>query len=261
MSQEAILKAILFDCDGVLAETEGDGHRVAFNNTFRDFGVDAYWDMEEYGRLLKVGGGKERMTHFFRSDQLKYPPERFDDEFIVKLHKAKTESFAEMCVGIQGRPGVRRIMEDAAKEGISIFVCSTSNEKSVANIANSVLQGEEKRIITKIYAGDVVSAKKPAPDIYLLALKEYGLDPKSCLVIEDTRIGMQAAIAAGINCFITRSFYNMDEDFDGAVAVVDCFGDKDTPCNPVFGVPASTQYITLDILRRSADRKGLGIRD
>ena len=243
------LKAIMFDCDGVIAETEGDGHRVAFNKTFREFGIDAYWDMDEYGRLLEVGGGKERMAYFFRSDERKYPPEKFDDELIAKLHKAKTESFVDMCADIQARPGVRRIMTEAVEAGISVFVCSTSNEKSVANIVKSVLSGDADRIVAKIYAGDVVRAKKPAPDIYLLAAKEYGFDPKTCLVIEDTRIGMQAAIAADMKCFVTRSFYNMGEDFEGAAAVVDCFGEKDMPCNPVFGVPPDTPYITLDILK------------
>jgi HAD superfamily hydrolase (TIGR01509 family) len=243
------LKALLFDCDGVIAETESDGHRVAFNEAFRRKGVDAFWDAEEYGRLLKTGGGKERMLRYFQNDSQKYPSDTFSAEYISELHKVKTAIFIDLCLTLPPRPGVRRIMLEAAVAGISVFICSTSNENSVNAIADAVLGDDKERVLTRIYAGDIVKAKKPAPDIYTLVPAHHDTAPEECLVIEDTRIGLLAAKAAGMRCLITRSMYSKGEDFSEAVAVVDNLGEREIPCRPICGLPETIPYITLDILR------------
>lgn len=243
------LKALLFDCDGVIAETESDGHRVAFNETFKAEGIDAEWGVEEYGRLVEIGGGKERMKYYFRQSPEKYPPNKFDDAYIAQLHKLKTARFMQLCPTLPARPGVRRIMLAAADAGLRVFICSTSNEKSVGAIANAVLGDDKARVITAIYAGDMVKAKKPAPDIYQMVVENHPLRPEECLVVEDTRIGLQAALAAGMRCLVTQSMYSRADDFTGAAAVVESLGETDVPCRPQSGLAPDTPCVTLDILR------------
>lgn len=243
------MKALLFDCDGVIAETESDGHRVAFNETFKKEGIDAEWDMEAYGRLLKIGGGKERMMAYFRQDPVKYPESRFTAEYIEMLHREKTARFMELTAALPPRPGVRRLMMEAAFEGLQVFICSTSNEKSVTAMARSLLGDEMERVITHIFAGDVVKAKKPAPDIYLKVTEEYGVPAGECFVVEDSRIGLLAAKAAGMRCIITQSMYSKGEDFHEADAVVDHLGSPELPCHPLKGLPDNTKMVTLDTLR------------
>ena len=244
------LKALLFDCDGVIAETEADGHRVSFNNTFADEAIDAYWGLEEYGRLLEIGGGKERMTAFFGASPDKYPPERFTPDYIARLHKLKTAYFMELAPSLPARPGVRRLMLEAVDAGLRVFICSTSNEQSVATIAKAVLGDEMDRVISHIFAGDMVKAKKPAPDIYLMVPKTYGIPAEECLVIEDTRIGLLAADAAGMRCVVTMSAYSRGDNFAEATAVLDCLGDETTPASPKKGLPGDLQQVTLTDLKR-----------
>lgn len=229
------VEALMFDCDGVIAETERDGHRVSFNKIFEQEKIDAYWDEEEYGELVKISGGKERMAAFFSKNPQKYPPEKFTKEYIANLHKLKTAVFMDICKDLPARPGVRRLMMEAHENGLHVFVCSTSNEKSVETIAKSVLGDSKEKVITKIYAGDIVEAKKPAPDIYLLPLKDYNLDPNRCIVFEDTENGLRAACAAGIKCVVTKSIYSENENFEGASAVVGCLEDE----------PDKPDYISL----------------
>jgi len=239
------LKALLFDCDGVLAETEADGHRVAFNNTFASCGIDAFWSVEEYGELLEIGGGKERMTAFFAKYPEKYPPESFNAELIGRLHKLKTAGFMELVPSLSPRPGVRRLMLEAVDNGLQVFICSTSNEQSVTTIAKSILGDEMDRVITHIYAGDVVKAKKPAPDIYLMVSENHGIKPEECMVIEDTRIGLLSATSAGMPCVVTMSEYSKDEDFTEAAAVLTCLGDEATDALPIRGFSREKKQITL----------------
>jgi HAD superfamily hydrolase (TIGR01509 family) len=217
------LKALIFDCDGVLAETERDGHRVAFNRAFQKKGYNTEWDVEEYGELVKISGGKERMKSYFK--------DKLDDEQIAELHKLKTEIFMEMSGAGQlpGRPGIKRIIKEAHDEGLLLFVCSTSNEKSVASLLKANLGEEYFGWFTELFCGDIVKAKKPAPDIYNLVKEKYALRPEECFVVEDSRNGLQAAKAAGMNCIVTPSFYSADEDFTEADIVVSSLGDPGTP--------------------------------
>jgi HAD superfamily hydrolase (TIGR01509 family) len=226
-------QAILFDCDGVLCETERDGHRTTFNMTFKENGLDHEWDVEQYGELLKIGGGKERMTHYFNSCKDVEPFKSMypvDDEkrktWIKSLHLRKTELFLEIVRAGQLplRPGVKRLMKEALDNGARVAICSTSNEKAVCGIRDKMLSEFADEI--QVFAGDVVAKKKPAPDVYLLAAETLGVDPARCVVIEDTRIGMLAGKAAGMRVCVTKSIYSEDEDFSGADAVFDCIGDE-----------------------------------
>ncbi|KAL1541969.1 CBBY-like protein isoform X1 [Salvia divinorum] len=222
-------KALLFDCDGVLVDTEKDGHRVSFNDTFAEKELGVTWDVDLYGELLKIGGGKERMTAYF--NKVGWPDkapaaEQDRKEFIASLHKRKTELFMALIEKklLPLRPGVAKLVDQALGNGVKVAVCSTSNEKAVSAVV-SFLLGSERAEQIQIYAGDVVPRKKPDPAIYLLAAETLGVEPSSCVVIEDSGIGLAAAKAAGMTCIVTKSGYTGDEDFEKADAVFDCIGD------------------------------------
>jgi len=220
------LKALIFDCDGVLAETERDGHRVAFNRTFADKGYDIQWDVPLYKELVKVGGGKERMRHFF--DQTSWPKDVSDgDALIAELHKHKTEYYTQIIESGQLplRPGVARLVDEAIAAGVRLAVCSTSNEKAVNAVVEKLLGAERKGKFDLILAGDVVSKKKPDPEIYRLAAERLHVEPTESVVVEDNRNGLLAAKGAGMHCVVTTNGYTEDEDFTEADLVVSELGD------------------------------------
>jgi len=230
-SLNAELEAILFDCDGVLADTERDGHRPAFNKAFQLSGIDEEWGVELYGKLLETGGGKERMTAHWNevgwpSDDLIPSDEEGRAAKVKALHLQKTDIFMDLIDegSIPLRPGVLRLVDEAIENGVRLAVCSTSNEKAVSNLVKT-LMGEERRSKFQIYAGDMVKVKKPAPDVYNMAVEDMGLDKSRCCIVEDTHIGLGAAKAAGISCLVTKSSYSADEDFTGASKIVDELGD------------------------------------
>jgi len=210
--------ALLFDCDGVIAETERDAHRVTFNEAFKAKGLKTVWDVDLYGMLLKIGGGKERMTAHF--DNVGWPTSiPVDDRkaFIQDLHLLKTSLFEKAVISgiVPLRPGVMRLVDDAFANNIKVAVCSTSNEAAVTTIVKTLL-GPQRLEKMKIFAGDVVKKKKPSPDIYNLAATTLSVDPSRCWVIEDSEIGLKAAKSAGMRCCVTKSIYTQEENFEGA---------------------------------------------
>ncbi|KAF3968705.1 hypothetical protein ACB098_04G145200 [Castanea mollissima] len=228
-SSSALPSALLFDCDGVLVDTEKDGHRISFNDTFKERELGVTWDVDLYGELLKIGGGKERMTAYFNKTGWPEKAPKSEEErkeFIASLHKRKTELFMALIEKklLPLRPGVRKLIDQALDKGVKVAVCSTSNEKAVSAIVACLL-GPERAGKIKIFAGDVVPRKKPDPAIYILAASTLGVDPSSCVVVEDSAIGLAAAKAAGMKCIVTKSGYTAEEDFLNADAVFDCIGD------------------------------------
>ncbi|NOQ18748.1 MAG: HAD-IA family hydrolase [Desulfobacterales bacterium] len=221
------LKAIFWDQDGVIIDTEKDGHRVAFNKMFKEFGHDFEWDVDTYGELLRVSGGKERMRLYFieKGIVLEGIPEK-DAELLLTLHKRKTAIFVEMIENgiLPLRAGVKRLMQEAMDAGLRLGVCTTANERSANAIAKGMLGDINLEFVL---AGDVVSKKKPDPEIYLLALEESGLSPDECIVIEDSRNGVLAARAAGLRAVATTNIYTENEDLSDASIVVTSLGDLD----------------------------------
>jgi HAD superfamily hydrolase (TIGR01509 family) len=218
------MKALIFDCDGVLVDTERDGHRVAFNRAFADAGIRAEWDVKLYGELLKVAGGKERMKHYF--DIKGWPPGKTPETLIPELHKKKTAIFTALVAGgsLPLRPGIARIVDEAHAAGIRLGVCTTSDPKSIDGVLD-LLGPKRKGYFEIVLAGDIVAKKKPSPDIYLLAKERLSLDARECVVIEDSRNGLLAAVGAGMPCLITKSAYTQNEDFREAARVVPELGD------------------------------------
>ncbi len=222
-----MLKAIIFDCDGVLVDTEKDGHRVAFNRAFKEKGLPHEWSVEKYHKLLQVAGGKERIRHFL--NEVGWPESVKDrDAFIKKLHRLKTDLFINIIESgeLPLRPGVARLVDDAIVEGLTLAVCSTSNERAVNLIVETLLGPERRKHFAAILAGDVVSHKKPDPEIYNLALETLNLSSKECVVVEDSRVGLLAAKAAGIPCLVTTNYYTEKEDTSEADIVVPELGER-----------------------------------
>jgi len=223
----AKIKAFFFDQDGVIIDTEKDGHRVAFNQTFKHFGLDAVWSVEDYHQLLQIGGGKERMRHFHQTVGFNPPiPDGEEDATIKKLHAYKTDTFIALLESnkLPPRPGIRRIMHEVNDLGLTLAVTTTSNQRAAKAVAEKILADIE---FDFIIAGDMVSHKKPDPEIYRMALEEAGLLPEECIVIEDSHVGVTAARAAGAHVVATTNFYTKREDLSAADLIVTCLGDPD----------------------------------
>ncbi len=220
------MQAIIFDCDGVLVDTERDGHRVAFNRAFRQKGLNIEWGVKQYQELLKTSGGKERIKFYF--NQTGWPADVDDkDTYIKEMHKLKTDLFMQLIESgeLALRPGVARLVDEAIADKIILAVCSTSNERSVNLIVEKLLGQKRRKHFAAVLAGDVVSAKKPDPEIYNLAIERLDLQPRRCVVIEDSHNGMLAAKAAGLPCVITTNGYTENENFSRADLVVHELGD------------------------------------
>lgn len=225
------MSSLIFDCDGVLADTERYGHLPAFNATFAEFGLPVEWSVEAYGRLLRISGGKERMASlltpaFVAAAGLPSDPEAQADE-IARWHRRKTAIYTEMVAQgrLPARPGIKRIVAEAQDAGWLLAVCSTSAEPSVRAILDHAVGPRRAARFDLVLAGDVVAHKKPAPDIYRLAIERLGVPPASTLVIEDSRNGLIAAAEAGLRCLVTVNGYTEDEDANEAVLVVTSLGD------------------------------------
>jgi HAD superfamily hydrolase (TIGR01509 family) len=226
-----MLKALLFDVDGTLADTERDGHRPAFNAAFREFGLDWDWDVPLYGELLAVTGGKERMKYYierFRPDYVK--PANFE-ELVAELHKAKTRHYTKLLAagGIPLRPGVERLLREAREAGLILAVATTTTPENVTALLRHSLAQDGADWFAVIAAGDIVPAKKPAPDIYVWALQQLGLSPEECLAFEDSENGIRASLGAGLKTVVTINDYTRDHDFTGALAVLSDLGEADAP--------------------------------
>jgi len=224
------MRALLFDCDGVLADTERYGHLPAFNATFAEVGLPVRWTEQEYADLVTIGGGKERMAALLTPDLvasagLPSAPDA-QREMLADWHRRKTARYVAMVEAgvLPARPGIARVVEQAAAAGWRLGVASTSAESSVRAVLEHAV-GAERAAGFAVFAGDVVAHKKPAPDIYLLALQGMGLEPADCLVVEDSANGLRAALAAGLTTVVTVSAYTGGEDFTGAALVVSSLGD------------------------------------
>lgn len=214
----AKLSAVLFDCDGVLAESERDGHRLAFNTAFESVGLPDHWDSARYGTLLSVGGGKERLTAHW--NEVGWPRVHDHDALVKQLHVTKTMLFGQLVADgrVPLRMGVAPLIASLINRGIAVAVCSTSQERAVRGVVAQL--GDTLAAHVPVFAGDIVKRKKPAPDIYLLALEQLQLQPGSVCVVEDSAIGVAAAKAAGLPVLVTKSAYTQDEDFSQADRVV-----------------------------------------
>lgn len=212
------LAALVFDVDGTLAETE-EAHRRAFNETFAAWGLDWRWDEALYESLLKTTGGKERIAAYQRAH---LDRETLSPEEIVVLHARKTARYGEIVAegGLVLRPGVAGLIERARVRGLKVAVATTTDRANVEALCRATWRKAAHDVFDVVAAGDEVKAKKPAPDIYLLALARLGLPAAACIAFEDSHNGLLSARAAGLRVYVTPSRYTGSEIFDGAEAVM-----------------------------------------
>ena len=248
------LEALLFDVDGTLADTERDGHRIAFNQAFADAGLDWHWDVALYGDLLNVTGGKERMRHYLdrhRPDWPRPAPEAALADLIRRLHAAKTEQYTRMLATgtVALRPGVRRLIAQARAQKLRIAIATTTTPANVTALLTHTLGADALAWFEVIAAGDCVAAKKPAPDIYRWAMQQMRLRPEQCLALEDSYNGLRASLDAGVTTLVTTNAYTTDHDFTGAALVVDQLGEPNAPMRVMRGDAGGATYVDVNVLR------------
>lgn len=219
-SVSTVNKAIIFDVDGTLSETE-ETHRSAFNRAFEGAGLPWHWDQDLYRQLLEVTGGKERIRYFIESFGAPGAPADSLDEFIAALHARKTQAYTGMVTSgqVELRPGIRELIADAQNKGLRLAISTTTTPANVDALLAVTLGGSDAFEV--ICAGDSVANKKPAPDIYDLALTELGVPGDACVALEDSRNGLLSAVAAGIPVVVTPGIYTAGHDFSEAALVID----------------------------------------
>lgn len=252
------LQALIFDVDGTLADTERDGHRIAFNRAFADSGLDWDWSPELYGALLKVTGGKERMRFYLDQYLADVPlPEALSGslaEKIAGLHAAKTIHYKRLISedGIPLRPGVKRLLLEAREQGIRLAIATTTTPENVTALLENAIAPEALGWFEIIAAGDIVPAKKPAPDIYNYVLEAMNLSPESCLAFEDSEAGLRSARQANLKTVITVNGYTRNQDFAEAALVTDHLGEPNLPFQLISGDSGSA-YFDMALARRLAE--------
>lgn len=252
------LEALLFDVDGTLADTERDGHRVAFNMAFADAGLGWDWSEALYGKLLTVTGGKERIRYYLDTFNTEFQCPGNLDEFIAGLHASKTDFYTALLAEgrIPLRTGVERLINEARDEGLRLAIATTTTPANVQALLVNTLGEDSESWFEVIAAGDIVPAKKPAPDIYTYAMDKMNITPDRCIAFEDSHNGIKSSGGAGLRTIITVNGYTHDDDFDDAVAVLTSMGEPGAPFEVLQGDKALLQqagYISVNLLKQMFD--------
>jgi HAD superfamily hydrolase (TIGR01509 family) len=246
------LRALIWDVDGTLAETERDGHRIAFNRAFEEAGLPWHWDVPTYGELLKVTGGKERILHWWRRLDAQEAARAEAVEVVRGLHERKTAHYAALVRAgeVTLRPGVARLLEQARAQGVVLAIATTTTESNVTALLQATLGAASPTWFAAIGAGDIVASKKPAPDVYDWVLERLGLGPDAAVAIEDSAPGVAAAHAAGLPVVLTRSLYGAADPVGPVLADLDGLGEAGSPAQGRTGGSDWRGVVDLAALRR-----------
>lgn len=243
------LKAIIFDVDGTLANTE-ETHRQAFNIAFEEFGLQYHWSVEDYTSLLSISGGRERILTFLKSQDHDIKSDISLRNFALRLHKRKSEIYREKLVAghIGLRSGVRRLINEAHAKHIRIGIATATSRANVETLLKYNMGDDALSEFDAIVTSDMVKDKKPSPVVYQFAIAELGLTPDHCIAIEDTSNGNRSALAAGLKTLITTHSFTKDNDFTGASLVVDQLGEPNQPFHVLEGYQGKQTYVNLQLL-------------
>lgn len=246
------LKALIFDVDGTLSDTECDGHHVAFNLAFAEARLDWSWDEAIYGRLLKVTGGKERIKYFINDFLPDFKAPSDLDGFIKELHQSKTRQYVKLLQSgaIPLRPGVARLLNEARTAGLRIAIATTTTPENVTALLSETLGRDSIAWFDVVAAGDVVPNKKPAPDIYQYALDKMKLSAAECVAFEDSENGLLSSIQAGLKTIVTFNGYTLNDNFDGALIVLDQLGEPQSPFSLLKGEAGGATYVDVPMIKR-----------
>jgi beta-phosphoglucomutase-like phosphatase (HAD superfamily) len=211
------LQALIFDIDGTFANTE-EAHRCAFNEAFQQHGLGWHWNELEYAELLRTTGGKERLGAYV--DRLDAPldEKRAFRARIGAIHATKTDLYTQrVCSGaVPLRDGVARLIQEARSAGVTLAIATTTTLPNIEALLKTNLGFDSPSLFRVIGAGDQVSRKKPAPDIYEWVLRQLALPVSNCIAIEDSAHGLVAAQGAGLFTLVTPSYWTQSEDFSSA---------------------------------------------
>ena len=224
------IEALIFDIDGTLADTE-EAHRTAFNLAFERFRLGWKWTRDDYRDLLRTTGGKERIVEYIERLSLAEPERRRLRELVADIHAEKTRLYSAV-VGdgaVPFRSGVARLLDEARAAGLRLAIASTTTAINVDALLQANLGSRGLDMFSVIACGDQVRAKKPAPDIYRLALRHLGLPADRCVAFEDSPNGLRAAVAAGVWTVVTPTFWTEGGDFSGAALVLPSLGSPEQP--------------------------------
>jgi HAD superfamily hydrolase (TIGR01509 family) len=243
------IEALIFDVDGTLADTE-EAHRQAFNDAFQAHGLEYRWSRALYGELLQVTGGKERLASYFDRIRLPASERQRLAGLIPRLHATKTSFYRERLERgwVPLRPGVRRLMAQARAAGVRLAIASTTSPDNVAALLDGALGCMALEGFSVIATGDAVPRKKPAPDIYLLALNRLGITPRDAIAFEDSAIGVAAAKAAGLLTVATPNDWTRGQDFAAADLVLPCLADPESPLGAADAWRIGAPYLGLEQL-------------
>lgn len=256
------LKAIIFDVDGTLAETE-DLHRTCFNEAFAAQGLPWTWGVALYGSLIGVGGGGERIRHYIDTTHPELA-ERLDVAALASsLHKDKSRRYAEQVgrKALTPRPGVLRLIREAHAAGLKL-ACATSSQRTAVDALFDLILGPEMRSWFEVMGcGGDVTHKKPAPDIYQHVMTRMGVTPSDCIAIEDSNVGLTSGLAAGLVTLVTISTYSRNDSFSGAAAVLSDLGEPEKPLSVERGDAFGHGWVTVDALRRWHETAHMKLRE
>jgi HAD superfamily hydrolase (TIGR01509 family) len=239
-------EALIFDVDGTLADTE-ELHRRAFNEAFFACGVDLRWGPALYAELLQITGGKERIAHHVSRQQMAAAERGRLLRLIPEIHATKTRIYRELVAlgHLRPRAGVKRLIKEARAAGLRLGIASTTSPENVESLLLSSFGADAPRWFGAIATGDVVSNKKPAPDIYLLALKRLGVAPRRAIAFEDSAVGLRAAKSAGLFTVVTPSLWTIGQDFSSADLLLTSLADPDKPLYATDELRVGAKYLGL----------------
>ena len=253
-----MLKALIFDVDGTLADTE-EVHRLAFNHVFAEFGLDWNWTPDLYEALLATSGGRERIAAYGHDLRQRFSSEREFQQFVVALHRAKTRKYAALLTEgeVRLRPGIRRLIDSARSAGLVLAIATSSARSNAETLLDNNLPPGWRDWFSVIESCDSVAAKKPSPAVYDAVLRKLGIDVRHVAALEDTRNGLLAANAAGIGTVVTTHRFTRGNDFTGALLVVDGAGEADQPFTVSAGDAHGHRYLSIELIDRLLEEQAM----